>query len=105
MKLRPSLALYSFVIMALIGAFVLSAGAKPSSVAAATALTPGLNKQRVTFKDGDLTLVGFLYKPDGNGPFPAIIWNHGSEQNPGTGPEYDSVAAIFVPAGYVVFGP
>src|SRR5436305_14039306 len=65
----------------------------------APTLPPGVTKSRVTFKSGDLTLVGYLYKPDGNGPFPGVIWNHGSEQSPGTGPEFDAVAAIFVPAG------
>jgi carboxymethylenebutenolidase len=51
-----------------------------------------LSKQRVTFKSADLTLVGFLFKPSGPGPFPAIVWNHGSEKNPGTGPQFDAVA-------------
>ena len=63
------------------------------------------NKQRVTYQNGDLTLVGFVYKPDGPGPFPTVIWNHGSEKNPGGGPQFDSVAAVFVPAGYAVFAP
>jgi len=63
------------------------------------------NKQRVAFKSGALTLVGFAYHPDGAGPFPTVIWNHGSEKNPGGGPQFDSVAAIFVPAGYAVFAP
>jgi carboxymethylenebutenolidase len=62
-------------------------------------------KQRVTFKSGALTLVGFLFKPEGPGKFPALIWNHGSERNPGTGPQFDAVASIFVPAGFVVFAP
>jgi dienelactone hydrolase len=62
-------------------------------------------KQRVSFKSGNLTLVGFVFKPEGNGPFPAIVWNHGSEKNPGTTVQFDSVAGIFVPAGYVVFAP
>lgn len=66
---------------------------------------PAYSKQRVSFKNGDLSLVGFLFRPSGAGPFPAIVWNHGSERNPGTGPQFDSVAAIFVPAGYVVFAP
>ena len=43
-------------------------------------------KQRVTFKSGSLTLVGYLFKPAGRGPFPAVLWNHGSERNPGGGP-------------------
>jgi len=67
--------------------------------------SPAFNRQRVTFKSGGLTLVGYLFKPDGSGPFPAIVWNHGSEKNPGGGPQFSTVASIFVPAGYVVFAP
>lgn len=63
------------------------------------------NKQRVTYANGALALVGYLYKPAGPGPFPTLVWNHGSEQNPGGGPQFDSVAAIFVPAGYAVLAP
>ena len=63
------------------------------------------NKTKVTFTSGDLTLVGYAYHPDGKGPFPTVIWNHGSEKNPGGGPQFDSVAAVFVPAGYAVFAP
>jgi len=67
--------------------------------------SPTFNKQRITFKSGELNLVGYLYKPNGAGPFPAVVWNHGSEKSPGGGPQFDSVASIFVPAGYVVFAP
>src|SRR5262245_45278682 len=67
--------------------------------------SPRFNKQRVTFKNGDLDLVGYFFKPDGPGPFPAVVWNHGSEKNPGGGPQFDTVASIFVPAGYAVFAP
>ncbi len=67
--------------------------------------SPKFNKQRVTFKSGTLNLVGYLFKPDGPGPFPAVVWNHGSEKNPGGGPQFDTVASIFVPAGYTVFTP
>ncbi|MDQ6828467.1 MAG: alpha/beta fold hydrolase [Gemmatimonadota bacterium] len=74
-----------------------------ASVAAQT--SAAINKQRVTYKSGDLTLVGFVYKPAGAGPFPTVIWNHGSEQNPGGGPQFDSVAAVFLPAGYALFAP
>ena len=63
------------------------------------------NKQRVTYANDGLTLVGYIYKPDGAGPFPTVVWNHGSEPKPGDGPQFDSVAAIFVPAGYVVVAP
>jgi hypothetical protein len=61
--------------------------------------------QTVNFKSGDHTLLGVLYKPEGRGPFPALIWNHGSEKAPEAGPQFGSVASIFVPVGYVVFAP
>jgi dienelactone hydrolase len=75
------------------------------AAAARGAQQGAFHKQRVTYKSSDLTLVGFVYKPDGAGPFPTVIWNHGSEKNPGGGPQFDSVAKIFVPAGYAVFAP
>lgn len=62
-------------------------------------------KQRVTFQSGELKLVGFLYKPEGAGPFRGLLWNHGSEKNPGRSRQFDAVAGAFVPAGYVVFAP
>jgi dienelactone hydrolase len=63
------------------------------------------NKQRVTYTNGKVKLVGVVYKPDGPGPFPTIIWNHGSETDPEGGRRFDTVAEIFVPEGYVVFAP
>lgn len=69
------------------------------------AQAPNLNKRRVTFPHGSLTLVGFSFHPDGPGPFPTILWNHGSEKSPGGGPEFDAVAREFVPAGFAVFAP
>jgi dienelactone hydrolase len=72
--------------------------------AAAQAPAP-FDKRHVTFRSGELTLAGYLYKPAGNGPFPAVLWNHGSEPDPASSPQFDSVAAIFVPAGFVVFAP
>jgi carboxymethylenebutenolidase len=62
-------------------------------------------RQAVEFSAGDHQLRGILFKPQGNGPFPVLIWNHGSEKSPGSGPQFESVASIFVPAGYVVFAP
>ena len=77
----------------------------PLLVGGQTTPPTGPSKQRVTFKSGELNLVGFLFKPNGPGPFPAVVWNHGSEKNPGTGAQFDTVAGVFVPAGYVVFAP
>ena len=54
----------------------------------------------VTFSSGSLVLHGFLYRPEGRGPFPAVLWNHGSERRPGWLPE---VAPQFLSRGYVFF--
>src|SRR5262249_33780152 len=102
---------FAFVFLALAVSSTVNATSEPArtdsgtSPQAAPTLPPGVTNTRVPFQSGDLPLVCYLYKPDGNGPFPGIIWNHGSEKSPGTGPEFDAVAAIFVPAGYVVFAP
>lgn len=54
------------------------------------------------FPSGNLVLHGFLYKPEGDGPFPALLWNHGSERRPGWLPE---LAPLFLKEGYVLFIP
>lgn len=79
----------------------------PAAVVSATPPVPPPvpPKQEVTFPSGDLTLTGYVFRPAGDGPFPAIVWNHGSEQDPGSSREFDLVAAVFVPAGYVVIAP
>ncbi len=56
----------------------------------------------VSFPNGSITLSGFVWKPIGPGPFPAVVWNHGSEQFPG---DLANVAATFLKAGYVFFIP
>lgn len=74
-------------------------------VRAEVSQTAPYGKERVTFRSGRLTLVGFLYRPVGPGPFPSLVWNHGSERNPGSSAQFDAVAAAFAPAGFVVFAP
>jgi dienelactone hydrolase len=85
--------------------------------------------EKVTFTNDGLNLVGYLFKPPGPGPFPAVIWNHGSENlgretmddgetpiyldlvadddaaNKAVAWEFGNVAEVLVPAGYVVFAP
>lgn len=75
-----------------------SAAAVCESIRAQSATAP----TEVTFPSGNLVLHAFLYKPDGVGPFPALLWNHGSERKPGWLPD---VAPLFLKAGYVLFIP
>jgi len=70
--------------------------------AAGSAQDAGSNPELIGFKSGDLDLKGFIWKPQGRGPFPAILWNHGSERRPGS---VNRVASFFVGRGYVFFVP
>ncbi|HEY3305920.1 MAG TPA: prolyl oligopeptidase family serine peptidase [Candidatus Binatia bacterium] len=56
----------------------------------------------IGFKSGDLELKGFVWKPSGDGPFPALLWNHGSEKSPGS---VETVAPYFVSKGFIFFVP
>jgi len=56
----------------------------------------------VSFPSGDLTLRGYLHVPPGDGPFPALLWNHGSERDPGA---QDALAAFYTSLGCAFFAP
>ncbi|HWX95060.1 MAG TPA: prolyl oligopeptidase family serine peptidase [Terriglobales bacterium] len=64
--------------------------------------SPQAVAQEVTFPSGKLELHGFLYKGAGDGPLPAILWNHGSERLPGRLPELGS---FFKARDYIFFVP
>jgi dienelactone hydrolase len=68
----------------------------------AISATAQVKPQEVTFPSGKLQLHGFLWKPAGPGPFPAVLWNHGSEKLPGWRPE---LGAFYTAHGYVFFVP
>ncbi len=68
--------------------------------------------QTVQFRSGNLQLQAFLWKPNGPGPFPAVLFNHGSG-----GPDAahtagipitqaaERLAPVFVRHGYAFFFP
>lgn len=60
--------------------------------------------EEVVFPSDGRQLHGFLWKPAsaGAGPFPAIVWNHGSEKLPGSQP---TLAAFYTAHSYVFFVP
>src|SRR5690349_14864889 len=59
----------------------------------------------VTFPSGSLTLHGVLYKPEGKGPFPAVIYNHGSAEGMISKTGFDALGPVFASHGWVFFGP
>lgn len=65
--------------------------------------TPGAAEpQLVSFPSGALMLHGFLWRPQGRGPFPAILYNHGSEKLPGSFP---TLGAFWTGKGCIFFVP
>lgn len=71
-----------------------------STVCAQEALPP--NAKLVLFSSSGGSLYGFLFVPQGKGPFPAVLWNHGSEKRPGWQPE---LASFYNSHGFVFFVP
>jgi dienelactone hydrolase len=57
----------------------------------------------VTVPSGKLTLHGVLHKPDGPGPFPAVVYNHGSGRNYAR--QFDALGPLYASHGYVFFAP
>jgi len=58
--------------------------------------------EEVVFPSDGRQLHGFLWKPEGSGPFRAIVWNHGSEKLPGSQP---TLAHFYTAHSYVFFVP
>jgi dipeptidyl aminopeptidase/acylaminoacyl peptidase len=59
----------------------------------------------VTFPSGNLTLHGVVYKPDGKGPFPAILYNHGSARGMLSQEAFEQLGPLFAMHGWVFFAP
>jgi len=70
--------------------------------ACAPVFTAFMRPKEVSFKSSDLELGGVVWKPEGPGPFSAVLYNHGSERLPGS---VAAVAIPFVREGYVFFVP
>jgi carboxymethylenebutenolidase len=79
-----------------------------SSVAVALLLLPWLPvpaAEVISFASGNLTLSGVLYKPEGVGPFPAILYNHGSAPGMLSKDAFEALGPVFARRGWVFFGP
>lgn len=94
------------------GAAAKTAAAAPAATQAATApASPppapagiaGLPTPTVvSYQSNGLTLKALLYQPAGNGPFPAYLWNHGSEAMPIRDLQ---LAKFWTNQGFVFFKP
>ena len=59
----------------------------------------------VSFPNGNITLQGVLYKPEGTGPFPAVVYNHGSAAGMLSSEAFEAIGPVYVGRGWVFFAP
>jgi dienelactone hydrolase len=57
-----------------------------------------------TLPSSTLTPHGFLYKPSGPGPFPAVLYNYGSKPGPLSKQAFDALCPVFAAHGWVFLG-
>jgi dienelactone hydrolase len=89
-----AMAVFRRTMISLVGLFLVMLGQGTA--------TAQLKAEEVVFTSAGRELHGFLWKPDGNGPFPAMVWNHGSEKFPGSQPV---LARFYTAHSYVFFIP
>ena len=70
------------------------------------AVSSEIQYSEIFYRSGNLNIQAYLYQPEGAGPFPVVIYNHGSRG----GRESDSVpfqyiGAMLTRAGYIVLVP
>jgi dipeptidyl aminopeptidase/acylaminoacyl peptidase len=61
--------------------------------------------EAVAFKSGEKTLHGFVYKPAGVGPFPTVLYNHGSSAGMLSNQAFDLIGPLLNARGWALFAP
>jgi len=59
----------------------------------------------IAFPSGNITLHGVLYKPSGAGPFPAVLFSHGSAPGMYSNEAIEALGPLFASHGWVFFAP
>jgi carboxymethylenebutenolidase len=71
----------------------------------AHAETPSVAPEIVHFKNADLNLAGEIFRPPGKGPFPAVLYNHGSAPGMLNSEASLAMGPLFAHAGWIFFMP
>jgi len=85
----------------LFAALGLAAGGGPALGAAVS----DVDYETVFYKSGKLNIEAYLYRPDGAGPFPLVIYNHGTRQQDTAEVPFRFVGDRLRYAGYAVLVP
>jgi carboxymethylenebutenolidase len=68
-------------------------------------VAPAATSQVISFESEGHTLQGVVYLPAGHGPFPALLYNHGSAPGMLSKQAFDALGPVFAGRGWVFFGP
>jgi dipeptidyl aminopeptidase/acylaminoacyl peptidase len=61
--------------------------------------------ETVSFNSGGKVLHGLLYKPTGPGPFPTVLYNHGSAPRLLNNQAFELIGPLFTARGWAFFAP
>ena len=76
-----------------------------SMLLAIRTVAPASASEAVAFESGEKTLHGFVYKPAGTGPFPTVLYNHGSSPGMVNNQAFDLIGPLFNARGWAFFAP
>ena len=83
----------------------LVAALSASMLLAIRTAAPASASEAVAFESGEKTLHGFVYKPAGTGPFPTVLYNHGSSPGMVNNQAFDLIGPLFNARGWAFFAP
>jgi dienelactone hydrolase len=93
------------IVCCLLGSALVLAGA-PSTVSAQPAGEGKRPYTQVFYESGKLRIEGYLYRPPGDGPFPVIVYNHGSREGAERSERpFPFIGNLLTAAGYAVLVP
>lgn len=76
-----------------------------SDARAAEGIDAQATAEEVSFSNGTVQLKGVLYKPEGPGPFPVLLFNHGSAPGMLNGQAFERLGPLFVQHEWAFFAP
>ncbi len=92
---------FTIVVLAFLQTFHVNAQAVPE-VGVDTAFKHVGEPEIIYYNSDSVKLKGYLYKPEGKGPFPVFMWNHDYEKDPDSNKQ---LASFWVKKGFIFFEP